>query len=300
MNLVLTNMKIKAPAKINLSLDIVGRKKNGYHLLEMVMQSIGLYDTLTLSVYPADEFTVCITCDREGIPTDERNIVYKAAKAFFNGSDSTYRIGIDIRKEIPDQAGMAGGSADAAGVLIALNRMFDEPYTEQELRDIGLTVGADVPYCIHGGTAFVSGIGEEIRDLKQISEGYIVGARPKVGISTKAAYQSFDDAHPGVTRQSSSPRTADILSAVEDGSLEKIAGRLFNVFEEVCGVREVEDLHKELLSYGALGAVMTGSGSAVYGIFSRHPEAKNAYELLKKSQPDAFFAAIQGNVAQSD
>ena len=291
-------IRIKAPAKINLSLDIIGRKENGYHLLEMVMQSIDLYDTVCISAKKADGFTVQVSCDRDGIPTDERNIVYKAAAAFLKGE--TYAITIDIHKEIPDQAGMAGGSADAAAVLYGLNQLFDNRYDDKTLREIGLTVGADVPYCLHGGTAFVSGIGEEIKALPALTQGYIVGARPKVGISTKAAYQSFDDANPGVVCLPSSPKTKQILSAVEQGDLSRIGEGLFNVFEDVCAVEQVQQLKNELLSYGACGALMTGSGSAVYGIFSRQADAKNAYELLKKNWPDAFFAAICGNLSKVD
>ncbi len=300
MKLCSDHLTVKVPAKINLSLDIVGRKENGYHLLEMVMQSIGLYDTLSLTVTPASEFTVLITCDRPGIPTDERNIVYKAAKAFFDMRENAYKIDISIHKEIPDQAGMAGGSADAAGVFLGLNALFGKPYSVNELCALGLSVGADVPYCIHGGTAFVSGIGEEIKPLRQLCDGYVVGARPKVGISTKAAYQGFDDANPGVSHKPSSPRTANILSAVEGGDLAQIAGGLFNVFEEVCGVKEVEDLKQRLLSFGALGALMSGSGSAVYGIFDTTAAAKKAYESLKTVETDCFFATISGNVGIAD
>lgn len=291
-------IKIKAPAKINLSLDIVGRKENGYHLLEMVMQSIDLYDTVSLSVQPAEEFSVEITCDRAGIPTDERNIVYKAAKAFL--CEQCYAVSIDIQKKIPDQAGMAGGSADAAAVLYGLNLLFGNPYSAEKLREIGLTIGADVPYCLHGGTAFVSGIGEQIKPLRQLTEGYIVGARPKVGISTKAAYQSFDDAHPEVGVTETSPQTKAILAAVESGDLAAIGAGVFNVFEDVCAVDAVEKLKGEILSLGASGALMTGSGSAVYGIFGRQPEAKKAYDLLKTTWPDAFFAAICGNLSEVD
>ncbi len=300
MNPVKNHLTVKVPAKINLSLDIVGRKENGYHLLEMVMQSIGLYDTLTLTVQKAPAFSVAISCNRPWIPTDERNIVYKAAKAFFGEGEHSYQIGIDIYKKIPDQAGMAGGSADAAGVFIALNEMFGTPYTGEQLCEIGLTVGADVPYCIHGGTAFVSGIGEEIKPLRQICKGYVVGARPKVGISTKAAYQGFDEANPGVSHKASSPRTAAILKAVDSGDLSAISDGLFNVFEEVCGVKEVAELKQSLLELGALGALMSGSGSAVYGIFTTTAEAKKAYEVLKKTAPAAFFAPIRGNVLIAD
>lgn len=258
----------RVPAKINLSLDIVGRKENGYHLLEMVMQSIGLYDTVSLRAEPAKEFSILVTCDRAGIPTDERNVAYQAAKAFFGDQLPDLTIAIDIHKEIPDQAGMAGGSADAAGVLLGLNAMYGEPYLQEELMQRGLTVGADVPYCIHGGTAFVSGIGEQVLPLRQMEKGWIVGARPKVGISTRQAYGSFDEAHPGAVTLPSSPKTKALLDAVEEGNLTAAARGLFNVFEDTCPVDEVESLKAELVRLGALGALMTGSGSAVYGIFA--------------------------------
>ena len=303
MNLEQHKIRLRVPAKINLSLDIVGRKENGYHLLEMVMQSIGLYDEISLSILPAKKFCYRITCNRPWIPTDERNIVYKAAAAFFGEKLPDISLHINIYKHIPDQAGMAGGSADAAGVLVGLNMLYDNVYTEEKLREIGLTVGADVPYCIHGGTAFVSGIGEQIADLPALTDGYIVGARPKVGISTKAAYQGFDNAHPGVVQLPSSAKTEHIVSAVKSGDLNSIALGMFNVFEDVCGVQEVENLKVLLLKMGAVGAMMTGSGSVVFGIFSRQLDAQNAYESLKNTQPDVFFASISGKmsvIADSD
>lgn len=305
MNLLKNSIKLKVPAKINLSLDIVGRKENGYHLLEMVMQNIGLYDTLSIGAEKADAFSVKITCDRAGIPTDSRNIVYKAAAAFCSalcpviGNDN-YAFTIDIHKEIPDQAGMAGGSADAAGVFVGLNRLFGNPFSTEKLCEIGVKVGADVPYCIHGGTAFVEGIGEVITPLPALTEGFIVGARPKVGISTAAAYHGFDEAHPGTVKLPTSEKTTAILDAVKEKDLVKIGKGLFNVFEDVIDVPEVNEVKELLVENGALGALMTGSGSAVYGIFALQLSAQKAYELLKNVQSDAFFVPLCGNITEVD
>jgi 4-diphosphocytidyl-2-C-methyl-D-erythritol kinase len=296
-----SKIKLRVPAKINLSLDIVGRRADGYHLLEMVMQSIGLYDTLTIAANESDAFSMRIAVNRPQIPTDQRNIVYKAAKAFcetdeYRACGKPLALSVDIEKQIPDQAGMAGGSADAAGMLYGLNRLCGDLLSQKRLREIGLSVGADVPYCLHGQTTFVSGIGEELLPLRQLTEGYIVGARPQVGISTAEAYHSFDKTHPACGKTDSSAQTKELLAAVEFGDLQQIGQRLFNVFEDACPLPEVEALRQKLLSLGAAGARMTGSGSAVYGIFPLQHQAESAFEQLKTTESAAFFAPICGKI----
>ncbi len=290
------SLTLLAPAKINLSLEIVGRKENGYHLLHMVMQSIGLYDRLTLRFEQESPFEILLSCDQPDIPTDGRNVVCKAAKAFFNACGRTPNgaLHFGLEKHIPSQAGMAGGSTDAAAALAGLNRMFGEPFSVEKLRQIGLTVGADVPYCLHGKTAFVSGIGEEITALKTLKNGFVAGARPQTGVSTAAAYAAFDRAHPDAKGGEVSARTKAVLQAVESRDLKTLSGRLFNEFESVCDVEEVNALRERLLRLGALGAVMTGSGSAVYGLFDDEEKARWAYEALKLEQPEAFFAPLLG------
>ncbi len=291
-------LALLAPAKINLSLEIVGRKENGYHLLHMVMQSIGLYDHLSLRFEPEKPYEITLSCDAPGVPTDGSNVVCKAAKAFFAalGQTPDGALRFLLKKRIPSQAGMAGGSADAAAALTGLNRMFGEPFPAEKLRRIGLTVGADVPYCLHGGTAFVGGIGEEISALPTLTDGFVAGARPQTGVSTAAAYAAFDKAHPNAKEGERSARTRNVLQAVECKDLKLLGRRMFNVFESVCEVEEVNALRNRLLALGALGAVMTGSGSAVYGLFDNEETARKAYEALKTQHPEAFFAPLFGEL----
>ena len=263
-----------AAAKINLMLDILARLDNGYHSLFMLMQSVDLYDTV--SVEHTDDGKITITCDVEGIPCDKKNIAYKAADAFFKatGIDNS-GIAIDIQKRIPHAAGMAGGSADGAAVIAALNDIFETKLSTAELCTIGVKVGADVPFCLTGGTCLAQNIGEILSPLPALSDCWIVLAKPERGVSTKEAYDAFDTAQ-NVRHLD----TCGMLYAASQGDLYGICKRTKNVFEQLIEVPERVPIKSTMNRHGALSACMSGSGPTVYGIFDDESKAQSAAESL--------------------
>ena len=265
----------KAAAKINLMLDILARLDNGYHSLFMLMQSVDLYDTV--SVEKTDDGKITITCDVEGIPCDRKNIAYKAADAFFKHTGvKNSGTAIDIKKKIPHAAGMAGGSADGAAVIAALNDIFETNLTTAELCKIGVKVGADVPFCLTGGTCLAQNIGEILSPLPALSECFIVLAKPERGVSTKEAYDAFDTAQ-NVRHLD----TCGMLYAASQGDLYGICKRTKNVFEQLIEVPERVPIKSIMNRHGALTACMSGSGPTVYGIFDDESKAQAAAEALK-------------------
>ena len=263
-----------AAAKINLMLDILARLDNGYHSLFMLMQSVDLYDTV--SVENTDEGKITITCDVEGIPCDKKNIAYKAADAFFKatGTDNS-GIVIDIQKRIPHAAGMAGGSADGAAVIAALNDIFETKLSIAELCAIGVKVGADVPFCLTGGTCLAQNVGEILSPLPPLDDCWIVLAKPDRGVSTKEAYDAFDTAQ-NVRHLD----TCGMLYAASQGDLYGICKRTKNVFEQLIEVPERVPIKSTMNRHGALSACMSGSGPTVYGIFDDESKAQSAAEAL--------------------
>ena len=218
-------MKIKAYAKVNLMLDILGTLPNGYHNLWMIMQSVSLCDTVSVTTSDSKEIT--ITCSKEGIPTDQKNIAHKAARAFFDYTKTeNCGIHIHIEKNIPSEAGLAGGSADGAAVIKALNELFGTSLSERELCRIGKTIGADVPFCIVGGTCLAQNIGEVIAPLEDIPLCYFVLAKPQMGVSTKEAYESFDNAN-----YIKKPKRDKMFTAAANGDFDEMCKLAANVFE---------------------------------------------------------------------
>lgn len=278
-------IKVLANAKINLSLKILGKLPNGYHLLHTVMQSVSLGDKLEIKLNNNNNI-INITCDNADIPTGEKNIAYKAAKVFFKEISSFKNIdniGVDIfiNKNIPEQAGMAGGSADAAGVLFGLNKIFDDFFDEQKLCSMGASLGADVAFCIKGGCQICTGRGEIMQDINGLNNCYIVVTKPKVSVSTPFAYGEYDK----LENKKSYDEQA-FVNSLKNG--ENIAPLMFNAFEEViAGKQEYNSIFKAkeiLLENGALGAIMTGSGSAVFGIFESKQKAEKAKSELENQQ----------------
>lgn len=264
----------KAAAKINLMLDILARLDNGYHSLFMLMQSVDLYDTV--SVENTDDGKITITCDVEGIPCDKKNIAYKAADAFFKYTGiKNSGIAVDIQKKIPHAAGMAGGSADGAAVIAALNDIFETNLTTAQLCAIGVKVGADVPFCLTGGTCLAQNIGEILSPLPALDECFIVLAKPERGVSTKEAYDAFDTA-PSIRHLD----TCGMLYAASQGDLYGICRRTKNVFEQLIEVPERVPIKSIMNRHGALAACMSGSGPTVYGIFDDESKAQAAAEAL--------------------
>lgn len=264
-----------AAAKINLMLDILKRLDNGYHSLFMIMQSVGLYDTV--SVEETDDEKITITCLQENIPCDKRNIAYKAAEAFFKYTEIENKgILINIEKRIPSEAGMAGGSADGAAVIAALNDIHGTNLTEQQLCAIGVKVGADVPFCLTGGTRVAQNVGEILSPLPDLNDCYIVLAKPERGVSTKEAYEAFDTA-----MQVRHLDTCSMLYAASQGDFDGICKNCKNVFEQLIEVPERVPIKSVLNRYGALAACMSGSGPTVYGIFDDESKAQSASEALR-------------------
>lgn len=275
-------MIVKAFAKINLSLDILGKRADGYHLLDMVMHSVSLCDTLTLTEMKEG---VTVSCDREGIPCGPENTVYRAAEAFYQYTERTPGIQISINKQIPSQAGLAGGSADAAAVLRALNLMHQTNLSMELLCEIGLTVGADVPFCVVGGAARVQGIGEKWRPVIPLPDCRIVICKPPLGVNTAEAYAKADE-QGGTGR---ALYTKQVLQGLEQGDLSEIGSALGNAFSDLLPLPEVDIIRDHMLRDGAAGACMTGSGSAVYGLFASGDAAEQCRRGLLPLYPETFL-----------
>lgn len=267
-------VKVKAYAKINLMLDIVAQRTDGYHDLFMIMQSIGLYDTVTVTETKSKKIT--ISCNIDSIPLDERNIAHKAATAFFKATKIKNKgINIDIVKRIPHAAGLAGGSADGAGVLVALNQLTGANLTDDELCAIGVKIGADVPFCIKGGTLLAQGIGDVLNKVKPLRKCYILIAKPDIGVNTAFAYSQFDKCGKIHT-----PDKFGMLCAMQGRDLNDIAIRMENVFEQFIDVPNKVEMKCIMRDCGALGVCMSGSGPTVFGIFDNKEKAENAADML--------------------
>lgn len=278
-------MKItaKAAGKINLLLDLTGVLDNGYHCIYTVMQSVSVFDAV--SIEKTSDGKITLGCDKDFIPTDERNTAYKSAQAFFHVSKiENPGIKIFINKNIPCQAGMGGGSADAAAVLVILNKMFSSPFTETELCKIGSAIGADIPFCITGGCALCLNIGDVTASLPS-AELYAVIVKPEQNIPTKTAYENFDSLkdvrHPDNNRFLYAAVHSDYCDMCRYGA---------NVFEQAVEVYDRADIKSVMRSNGAGLAMMTGSGSAVFGLFDDGNKAEKCFEFLKTKYKDVHFS----------
>lgn len=274
---------VKASAKINLLLDIVGKRDDGYHLVQMIMQSVDLQDivTVTLTDAPGEVKVSCPGNDE--IPLDERNTAYQAARLFFQGTGlENPGVSIKIKKRIPVSAGMAGGSADAAAVLAGLNYLFHNIADEEQLSDIGEKVGADVPFCLHGGTMLAEGIGTILSPLPDMPPCFIVLAKPDVAVSTAQAYHKFDSLQEVVH-----PDFEDMSDAVCLQSLDEVGRYAANVFEQSIDIPEIGKLKEVMLAFGAVGACMSGSGPTVFGLFENRDDAQRCCTQLRDAVPFA-------------
>lgn len=266
------SLTVKAYAKINLFLDITGRLPNGYHTLNTVMQQIDLYDNVRVS-HTDGEITV--TCNNPNIPCNEKNIAYRAAAAFFAESDIRGGAEIDIEKNIPLEAGLGGSSTDGAAVLTALNKLCGEPLSVGQLCTVGASLGADVPFCLTGGTAVCGGTGEKIRSIPCKKDFFIVIAKPDFYCNTTQAYKKFDMS-PLPVREG-----FDRFVGLLENGCEAWSGMVYNVFEQLYRDKRIETATNELKEKGALCAALSGSGSAVFGVFSDENKAKKAAESIK-------------------
>ncbi len=277
------NVTVEAPAKINLTLDVVGRRDDGYHLVETVMQAVDLCDRVT--VRRTDKpGAVSLLCDDARVPDGPDNTAVRAAAAFFAACGlPNPGVEIGLRKRIPLQAGLAGGSADAAGTLVALDRLMDTRMTAAELCAVAETVGADVPFCVLGAAAYAEGIGTILTPLPSLPDCAVVIAKPLDGVSTAEAYRLVDRA--ALTRR---PHTGAAVDAVCAGDLAAVAHGLCNVFEEALALPEVAAIGQVMREHGTLGCRMTGSGSAVFGLFDNEEAARRCAAALRRDYDEVF------------
>lgn len=273
-------VKVKSYAKINLLLDIVSTRTDGYHDLFMIMQSVGIYDTVTVTKTKGKEIT--ISCNIDDIPLDERNIAHKAAVAFFKANKiKNTGIHIDIVKKIPHAAGLAGGSADGAGVLVALNKLYSTNLSDDELCKIGVKIGADVPFCIIGGTLLAQGIGDVLSKVKPLRKCYILLAKPEFGVNTGQAYKQFDE-----NGKCHTPDKFGMLCAMQSRNLADICSKMENVFEQFIEVPNRIYMKEIMRNNGAIGTCMSGSGPTVFGIFESKEQAEASAIEIKKYAKD--------------
>lgn len=278
---------IQAPAKLNLTLDVLGRREDGYHDLKMVMQSITLADRLTLR--PGRAPGIQVSSSFHFLPTGEKNLAGKAAVCFYQALGRPARdLDISITKHVPVCAGMAGGSSDAAAVLRALNRLEGDPFSPEELAHVGEAVGSDVPYCVLGCTALAQGRGEVLTPLSPLPHCWVVACKPDFPVSTPELFARIDSCR--IRRR---PDADGLMAALEQGDLMEVARRMYNVFEDVLPERQlarVADIKNTLIQQGALGANMSGTGPTAFGLFSSQSQAQAAYDVLKQRYQEVFWA----------
>ena len=280
---------VQARAKINLTLDVTGRREDGYHTVQMVMQSVALHDTIRVAVTQGERKPrgILLTCNLPYLPVDERNLAYRAAELFYQETDALPgTCEIHIEKRIPMAAGLAGGSSDAAAVLRALAALHNVCLTDDELCAMGLKLGADVPYCLRGGTMLAEGIGEELTALSPMPHCWVVLCKPPFAVSTKDAYREMDEV--SIRRR---PDTKGMIRALEKGDYHGVASRLSNVMELVTGAkrRQIGEIKSFLTENGADGTLMSGAGPTVYGLFSDEGRARTAAKMLSRRFADTFL-----------
>ena len=270
-------IKLKARAKINLGLDVVRKREDGYHEVRMIMQMINLYDRITLR--RSTEPGIRVTTNLPYLPVNEDNLVYRAAKLLMEEFKVTEGAEIELQKYIPVAAGMAGGSSDAAAVMVGVNRIFHLGLTKKQLMERGVKIGADVPFCIMRGTALAEGIGEVLTPLPAMPHCSLVIAKPKIHVSTKFVYGNLKvnelKEHPDIDGQ---------VQALREGSLEQLVAKMGNVLETVTvpAYPVIDEIKRTMLKNDAMGAMMSGSGPTVFGIFEREERAQEVCRLLKK------------------
>lgn len=273
------SIELKSRAKINLSIDVLGKREDGYHLVEMIMQTIDLYDIIKITENDIDEIN--INSNSLDIPLNKNNIVYKAAEVLKERFNIKSGLNIFIQKNIPVAAGMAGGSCNAAAVLVGLNKLWNLKLSEKQLQEIGLALGADVPFCISGNAALAQGIGEELTYIKGLpKDTSILICKPNLFVSTKDVYQGLD-----LDNIKDRPDNKLLIKCLEEGNIKVLSENMVNVLESVTSKmhEEILDIEKVMLDNNALGSMMSGSGPTVFGLFEKEEDAiKGKEKLLKK------------------
>lgn len=271
------SIRLKARAKINLGLDVLGKRENGYHDVRMVMQTIGIYDRIIINKIPEDE--IRIKSNLYFLPVNENNLMYKAAKLLKDKCGYSGGVEIDLNKFIPVSAGLAGGSTDAASTLFGINKLFDLSLSMQELMEIGVEIGADVPYCIMRGTALAEGIGEKLTPLDPLPRTWILIAKPPINVSTKLVYESLD--MNGVNEH---PDIDGLIDAIRKKDIKGVCSCMGNVLENVTVplYPVIDSIKKDMLEHGAINAMMSGSGPTVFGIFPDEKTTLECQAFLKR------------------
>lgn len=271
-------ISLKALAKINLGLDVVRRREDGYHEVRMIMQTIHLFDQLKLQ---KDELPgIRIKTNLSFLPVNENNLVYRAGKLLLDEFDIKEGINIELRKHIPVAAGMAGGSSDAAAMLFGLNKLFQLGLSQKELMERGVKIGADVPYCLMRGTALAEGIGEELKSLPPMVKCPVLIAKPSISVSTKFVYENLK-----LDENTVHPDIDELMSRMRTGNLQDICDCMGNVLESVTipNYPIIAQIKEQMIKDGATGAMMSGSGPTVFGLFEDEETAKRAYAGMRKS-----------------
>ena len=274
---ILHSIRLKTPAKINITLDINGVTSNGYHTLKMITQTISMFDYIL--IFKNDTGQIKIFSKGIKIPKNRENIMYKAVSEFFNYTNIPFDgITIKIEKNIPIEAGLGGGSSDAAATLIGLDKLFNTNLSTDQLQSIGLYLGADVPLFINNksGTTLIEGIGEIFNSLPNFPDVYFILIKPFFGFCTKEIYKKYDE-----IKVCAHPNTDKVIAGIVTSNISEIASNMYNILEEAANNETIYKIKDDLISAGALGASMTGSGSAVFGIFQTKVKAKKAYKFLK-------------------
>lgn len=274
----MNDISVKALAKINLGLDVLRRREDGYHEVSMVMQTIHLYDRLEISKNVSGNITM--ETNLSFLPTNENNLVYKAAKLLCDEFSIKDGIHVNLQKRIPVAAGMAGGSTDAAAVLYGVNKIFDLGLSQQQLMERGVKIGADVPYCIMRGTALAEGIGEKLSPLSPMVKCPVLIAKPGISVSTKFVYENLK-----LDEHTLHPNMQQLITDIKEKDLHKIAKDMGNLLETVTipAYPIIAQIKEHMMEHGAVGAMMSGSGPTVFGLFEDENTAKAAYEAMKES-----------------
>ena len=275
----MNSIELKSRAKINLSIDVLGKREDGYHLVEMIMQTIDLYDIIKIKALETEE--IIINSNTLDIPLNENNIVYKAIELIRENFGIKRGVEVFIEKNIPIAAGMAGGSSNAAAVLVGLNELWNLNLSNEELKELGFKLGADVPFCIEGKTALAQGVGEELTYIKGLSEDIsILVCKPELFVSTKEVYEGLD-----LENIKNRPNNQYLIKCLENNDIESLSKNMVNVLETVTSKKhtEINDIEKIMNENNALGSMMSGSGPTVFGIYKNEEDAlRGKRELLKK------------------
>ena len=286
---MIKHLSLKAYGKINLGLDVLRRREDGYHDVRMIMQTVGIFDRVDLIW--KEEPGIQVETNLYYLPTNENNLVYKAAKLLMDEFQVQEGLLVRLRKFIPVAAGMAGGSSDAAAVLFGVNKMFRLGLTTEELMERGVKIGADVPYCILRGTALSEGIGEVLTSLPPVPQCQVLVAKPGINVSTKFVYENL---HANDLRPEQHPDIDGMIRAIKAQDLQGIADKLGNVLETVTGKEYpvIQEIKDKMLEFGAIGSLMSGSGPTVFGLFTNPKAAQQAYEELRYGESSGLAKQV--------